>query len=423
MKRFLKGLTKSLLVRAIGAFATLGITSWLARSVGVEFLGLYTFAIVTTEGLILCSHFGVGPRIIKEFGRVHNHEGLATSCQNLSNKALLRSGPITFLAILGVLVLSGYNDTFSAYVWEMSALLIVMPIVARDALTSYFLNASGQVWQSLVTKNVGFGAVFVVLLAIFSLIWDEMKPSSIVCSYFIVRVLLSFSVDRLFVKDEIIALSRRIPVLRVSFPSFGDESQKWFFLAQSMEFLARNAVYVFLGFFGSFDEVGTMTVLMRICLPVEVLYLIIQKQSVSHISHLLGKGDRANIKTLFVRIGFLGLACSLIYGFVALTFATELLAFFNLSGVEDYSVYLRIILLGFMLNAVTSVSGPLLQMGGRERAKFIIGFCAFLLQIFFCSTYMLFETGLFGICLALTSGIMLKAILEFTLAMNFISKP
>lgn len=420
MKEFLKGLTKSLFVRALGAFSTIGVTSVLARVVGVKFLGMYTFSIMITEAVIMCSHFGVGPRIIKEFGKLQTGNTVQDDYYKLSRKALARSIPFTLIAIVGLLIVSHYSSSTHYYTWEMSVVLIAVPLVGRDILTSYYLNATGKVWQSLVARNVGYSVVFLTMISLAAIAWEDVNPWYIVVLYLFVRYFVSQSFRKLFTINRTAIGNFPMKSWKVNLSPFAHESQKWFFLSQMLNFFGRNSIFLFLGFLGSFDEVGVMIVLVRIGLPIEVLYTIVQKQSLTYISSFIANGDRIGIKRLLYRVGTLGLMFSLIYGFGVFVFFDELLGIFELSAGSDYSFIFSLILLAFTVNAITSVAAPVLQIGGLERHMFIIGLCTLFIQLILYITYLTFDTGLFGIGLVLIVGISFKALLEFFFAIKFI---
>lgn len=153
-----------------------------------------------------------------------------------------------------------------------------------------------------------------------------------------------------------------------------------------------------LGFTATPVDVGVFNILMKIATPIAFILIAFQRSSMPRIAKKYAEGDIQYLKKAFLKIGMLaGVLGSLFFLFV-LFFGQDILLVWN---IDEYQVYrsLIIVAFGFLINAATSIAGPILAMTGQEGIHSVINMVSVVLQI----TLSFVLTSNFGIIGAATS--------------------
>jgi O-antigen/teichoic acid export membrane protein len=153
-----------------------------------------------------------------------------------------------------------------------------------------------------------------------------------------------------------------------------------------------------LGFTCSPVDVGIFNILMKIATPIAFILIAFQRSSMPRIAKKYAEGDIEYLKEAFLKIGLLAGILGLCFFLIVLFFGQNILLVWN---IEEYEVYksLIILALGFLINAATSVAGPILAMTGQEDIHSNINVVSVGLQV----TLSLVLTIEFGIIGAATS--------------------
>ncbi|MBR88655.1 MAG: hypothetical protein CMK38_06905, partial [Porticoccaceae bacterium] len=281
-----------------------------------------------------------------------------------------------------------------------------------------------NVWQAVLSRNVFASGFFCLLLGICFLTLPEMQLINVAALFMVSRIAALLSSKLLSEKTLSI---RSLAFFRLGIPtikdlSFRNKSQAWFFAGQMTETLNRHIIYLLLGVFASIEEVGFITFITKVCLPIEIIYVVLQQQAVHMVSGYISKGNWHALGKLMILISGCGIGFSLVYVILLGLVFPDLLDLMKLKAYNVTFSHCLILLGANALNAATSVSGPILQLSGLERVKFYIGAGAVIIQMSLIFVSFQFSLGLTGTCLALGIGVSLRAIAEGIVAVNHLSK-
>ena len=111
-------------------------------------------------------------------------------------------------------------------------------------------------------------------------------------------------------------------------------------------------------------------------------------------------GDIEYLKQAFLKIGLFAGVLGLLFFLLVLIFGRDILLIWN---IEEYMVYrsLLILALGFLINAATSVAGPILAMTGQESIHSSINMISVFLQVAL-SLILTIKYGIIGAAITFT---------------------
>lgn len=164
-RQILKSGVGSALTKGFSLALSFAVSIVLARALGPEEFGLYSFVIALASILAVPPQFGLPALILRETGRAlakEDYGRLLGSWQWSGRIAVLASVFIAVLAVLAALLLGSMVPALrsSAYYWS----LLLIPFVTLGALRGAALVGLGKVVQGLLPELVLVPGLFVVFL-------------------------------------------------------------------------------------------------------------------------------------------------------------------------------------------------------------------------------------------------------------------
>jgi O-antigen/teichoic acid export membrane protein len=119
---------------------------------------------------------------------------------------------------------------------------------------------------------------------------------------------------------------------------------------------------------------------MKIATPIAFILIAFQRSSMPRIAKKYAEGDIQYLKKAFLKIGLLAGVLGLLFFLFVLFFGQDMLLIWN---IDEYQVYrsLIIVAFGFLINAATSIAGPILAMTGQEVIHSNINIVSIILQV------------------------------------------
>ncbi|MGB0294931.1 MAG: lipopolysaccharide biosynthesis protein [Flavobacteriaceae bacterium] len=413
--KFLVESLKTLFTRIIGFIAIFYSTAILTRTVSLAFLGLFSMVSSMIEIAVLFAHFGVGPLILKKIGGTNDRTVvknlyLTEFCGYWAKSILLT----IFIMLMSYPVIG--STSYESYYIEFLIMIASAVFTAVYVFHNYFLNAIGRVWQSTLSRNTLASVIFALTLLVYHSYVEITLSTFNIALIFIFSRLIAALTSQMYTNSLIgISFTHIVNNRKIQMEATGQE-QKWFFYSQVLDSLSNSGIFFTLSLLTTATNIGLITIILKIALPAQVIYTVLQKQAINQISRHIRLNDSRSLLSLFLKISFLGGIIAILYIIGIAFFLDELLFFFGLTENMISYTQVGLILFGYAIASVTSIAGPILQMSGMEKKKMIFGTLSLALQVIVIVIMGFFEFGITGICIGLMMGLVLKSSLEFVSA-------
>lgn len=385
-------------IQAANRVLTLALGIILARSLGAEGYGVYTYAFAIMSLLMVLAEAGVPTLLMREVAA-----SLGREDWGLLRGALIRGGQFVGLvaicvSIIGLIVLWWWADSLSEPVLYTTALmLLVLPGSALCKTIAHALRGLHHVVLGQAVNMLIRPLLVVLLVGIGFLLWPDLRQPQYAMAAQLIGVAVVLLVGILF-------LRRFLPAQgKTATPEY--RSREWlksalpFTLIGGAGIINNHADIIMLGWFTGSEDVGIYRVAVQGATLVAFSLQVVNAVVAPQFSRLFTQGEMVRLQRLVTR-------SSQVILLVALPIA---LAFILAGGVivtwvfgREYSAAyapLAILAVGQLLNASFGAVGSLLQMTGHQGVTARILWRTAILNIIL-NAIMIPLVGMFGAALS-----------------------
>ena len=260
-----------------------------------------------------------------------------------------------------------------------------------------------KVWQANLTEQTLTSALLLIFLLVINQFGFNLNLYSVVTCFVLARYLMYFIFSSYLSKGLKLNISfyKRGLENITKQPGFDSKASRRSFLLIALTSYSYNTINsLILGFTSNPVDVGIFNILMKIATPIAFILIAFQRSSMPRIAKKYADGDIEYLKQAFLKIGLFAGVLGLLFFLLVLIFGRDILLIWN---IEEYMVYrsLLILALGFLINAATSVAGPILAMTGQESIHSSINMISVFLQVAL-SLILTIKYGIIGAAITFT---------------------
>jgi len=356
----------SLLLKAGYIFLSFGTTVILARSMGAERYGVYSYIFALVSLIAIPTQFGLPTLVVRETAQAmaRKEYGLVRGVWSWSGKFVLVSTVVLIgIAVIGVFLFGSRFSTedVSIFYWGLA----LVALVALSNLRGAALRGLHHVFEGLLPEQLLFPGFFVLLVGAVSFFAKDALVPALAMILQVTAAALAFLIG-------MVLLWRLMPedVHNVK-PIY--KGRHWFFstlplaLIGGMRVINNRSSLVILGFFVSSADIGTYRTASQMALLVssglQAMTMVVAPQFARFYSNK-NMLQLQRVATYSARIVF-----ALTLPVVAVFFIWGKPIINLVFGVEFIQAYTPLIILsvGQLVNAAAGSVASLLNMTGNER--------------------------------------------------------
>ncbi len=353
-------------VHALNRVLALGSGIVLARALGAEGYGVYSYAFAIFTVLMIGAEAGMPMLLMREMaaGRVRQQWDILRGAFRRAVEIVL--GASALLALAGLLGLFVFGSELEgSRFYTTLFMLLILPIAATaktvaGAIRGLHRVAAAQSLEMLLQPAL----MLVTVLVIFALFPDLRAPQYAMLVQLVTVLILLFA--------SLSVLSRSLPaevhVANTQYPSpTWMRSAIPFTLIGGAGVINNQADIIMLGFFRPVDEVGIYRVTSQSAMLVGFLLQAAAAVAGPHFSTMYAQGQVARISQLLKKTALLVTLGSLPVVLLFIGFGADILGFVFGDAYRSGWTVLSILAVGFLINISFGPVGMLLQMIGQEK--------------------------------------------------------
>ena len=380
--QLLRGGIGSIAVKTAHAALAFTLAVVLARILGPEGYGIYSFALAVLMLSAIPAQVGIPHLVIRETAKAETNEdwGLMRGLWRWANWAVVAFSALALLIVGAVLLLPNLTDSPRASTVAIGIGLI--PLIALANVRAACLRGLRKVVQGQLPESVVRPAlllVFVFLAAHLVPHDNGFAPGHAMMAY-IAAAALAFIVGA-----YLLWRARPEPLRQAPTPAF--QTTDWakavipLAMITGLQLVNNYADLIILGIFWSDDDVGIYRVVSQTALLASFAFHLLGKVIQPHLAALYNKGDISRLQSLVsvsIRIVLLfGVAVSL--GF--LIFGEPILSYIFGEAYSAGFLALVILSIGKLLYSTMGIAWHVLNMSGHQMATFKVSIFASLSNI------------------------------------------
>lgn len=361
----------SIVIKALGVVFGLGLSIFLARTIGAEGLGIINLSNRIVSIMLFLGLFGMSKVIIKEVAIAHNKKDLE-HIGNVMHSAYWLNGLITISLSILLILASPWvaNSIFEEpkLTYPLIIAFVVMTPQVFSRIFSSGLIGFRKIWQSNLVDQALSICLTSVLVFVTWLFVQELTVNMVATCYAIGRVGVTLSVGLFWKK----IYKNNVPSKKI-FEKLLKIAKPLFLISIAGTVINKSDIII-LGFFSQAKDVGIYVVAARIALLTSVILQISNSALSPKIAALYAENNIKSLEEMIKRITkglfFIGL-------FVFLFFIFSGNWILSTWGEEFEEAYWILIILGFgqLVNLSTGAVGIILTMTGHEKTQRNISLC------------------------------------------------
>lgn len=363
--QLLKGATGTAGLKLVNMLLTFIVGMLLARNLGPENYGIYTFVLSVITLLGLPTKAGLPTLIVRETAKYQLQEEWSYLRGLLTLANIFVVGFSIFVAVVAAGIAwsvwgGEQNIKTSTFLWA----LLLLPLVAFGNIRGATLRGLRKVVQGQFSEQVVRPLVLIILVGSVVALERELTPQ-ITMQYNVVAALIAFIVGTAL-------LFRGIPpTVRRSESSF--ELSAWFrslvpLSLMSGMLIANGQIGILvLGFLSTANQVGVFKVGLSVVSFVIVFMQIIDKALAPHITQLSNSNKKSKLQGVLHIAAWTSLLTSLPIAGVLIVFGEELITVVFGADYTADGLMLSILCGGQIINAMTGSSSLMLSYAGYEK--------------------------------------------------------
>lgn len=362
----LRGGVGSLLLKASNALLAFAVAVILARTLGLEGYGTYSFALAVLMLAAIPAQVGVPQLIIRETAKAQATEkfGLMRGLWRWGNVAVAMFSSLALLVVGGIVLLTDIAD--SARITTLTVGLALIPLIALANVRGACLRGLRKVIQGQLPESI----IRPILLLLMVLVWGNMTATEpLTPQYAMGLYVIAAVVAFLF---GVWLLKRVCPKELSSNPTPEYLSTEWrksvgpLAFITSLQLVNNYADLIIIGYFRTDEEVGIYRAATQVGFLVlfglQAINQILQPYIASY--YYAGKIDKLK-KIVQKAVLFNFIAASSVL-FILVLFGEYALGFIFGRDFESGYIPLMILSMGFWLKSLSGPAAQLLKMTGHE---------------------------------------------------------
>ena len=378
----------------------------MARGLGVEGYGTYSFVLALVSLFALPAYAGLPALLVREVSSYHHSEtfgllnGLIKRAQQL---ALIMAIPI-MIGVLGLAVWKangGFNER-----WALMAMAaFIIPFLAMIQVRTAVIQGFDQVTKSQIPGLI-IQPSFFLLIGLVLFFSDSLNPVSALVSQMFTITIGLFFVSLIFQRQTI--SFKATPLI------YNDRAWKRSLLPFSaiagVSYLSVQLLIPLVGLLASDSEVAYFKVAFSIAMLVSAPLAIVETTIHPHVTQVFASGDKKKLFSMVSLAGIAALLFSLPLALIFIIFGQEILeTFYGLDYSEAY-LPLVIIVTGFVIVNLIGPSMLLLHATNYEKDALIVSTGGAILTLTLCVIWIP-EHGATGAAFAFTISKVTRALM------------
>jgi O-antigen/teichoic acid export membrane protein len=366
-------------VKLIGIPIGLATSVMMARGLGVEAYGTYTYVLSLVSLLALPAYAGLPALLVREVSKYHQSENLSL-LNGLTRRAHYLVLLLGLSIMTGLLVLAFWKASWSFDDrWTLMTLAAVMiPLTALTQVRTAILRGLNQVIQSYIPEMIVRPAFFLLIVSVLFLT-ESLNPASAL-SVQVAATFTSFLVASVILKRRKNTFHTRITY----------DEKRWkiallpFAAIAGVSYLNSQMMLPLIGILSSDAEVAIFKVSFAIALIIGTPLTIVESIIHPHITREYVKGDKSKIFKLVTRSGLAALLFSLPLFLLFIFFGQWILK--TMYGGDFSGAYLPLVTIatGFIIVNLVGPSMLLLHATNFEKDALVISTGGAILMVALC---------------------------------------
>jgi len=364
--QLLRGGAGSLLVKAGHALLAFAVAVVLARTLGPDGYGVYSFALAIIMLTAIPAQVGVPQLVVRETAKAQANEnwGLMRGLWRWGNWAVALFSALALAVVLGIL---WFMDGDGARVATLAVGIAVIPVIALAKVRGASLRGLRKVVQGQLPESIVRPALLLFLVLVWGawFVEDELTPQ-MAMGFYVVAAVLAFVIGAWL-------LQRSRPAELSEQPAPEYQSSAWrkavipLAMITGLQLINNYADLIILGVFRSDEEVGIYRAVFQVALLVIFGLQAMNQVLQPHFARLYEQGDMAKLQRLVTTSARAILALALPPVLIFIIFGADLLDWVFGDAFRAGGLALAILAAGQLVNAGMGSVGMLLNMTGHER--------------------------------------------------------
>lgn len=360
--------TYVVLIRGVGTVLAFIFSVILARSLGAEGYGLYSFALSVLMIISIPIQSGIPILAVREaaIAAVKNNDTEVTLFWSWSNRLIFSYSLIVVTSIC-IMVLMDWQWAYTQRFYVILMGLLSVPFIALILMQSAIVRGLGWIIKGIISDGLFRPLINIFLFVVLLLIVgsDHVSPAHAMFVYTVsaaITLLLSFLIIRASTKN-----------ISVSTNASGVVISRWraslstLTIVGGAQLLFGYIDTLMLGFFREDSEVGVYRVAVQFSVVVSFGLTVLNQLLHPYISKLYTNKDFDKLQKLIVSSSLAILGIAAVPALLLLIFGEYILDI--IYGVEYVAaaLALKVLVLGQLINAAIGSVGALLNMTGHEK--------------------------------------------------------
>ena len=393
-----------MLVKVLGAIMTIALSIYITRVIGKGAYGLISLGNQILNYSLLFILAGYNQITTREVSKIRENGTKVEFYASMLHRYIFSRSTLMML-FLFVAAYPLFNILFDSPSFVFPFIILALGLIPQTVsrIFSSVLLGMKKVWQANLTEQTLTSALLLIFLLVINQFGFNLNLYSVVTCFVLARYLMYFIFSYYLSKGLKLNISfyKRGLENITKQPGFDSKASRRSFLLIALTSYSYNTINsLILGFTSNPVDVGVFNILMKIATPIAFILIAFQRSSMPRIAKKYADGDIEYLKQAFLKIGLFAGVLGLLFFLLVLIFGRDILLIWN---IEEYMVYrsLLILALGFLINAATSVAGPILAMTGQESIHSSINMISVFLQVAL-SLILTIKYGIIGAAITFT---------------------
>ena len=393
-----------MIVKIAGAAMTIALSIYVTRVIGKGAYGLISLGNQILNYSLLFILAGYNQITTREISKIREDKSKVAFYASMLYRYIFSRSAMMML-ILFAAAYPLFHVLFDSPSFVLPFIILAIGLIPQTVsrVFSSVLLGMKKVWQANLTEQALTSSLLLAFLFFLNIMGFTLGIYTVVSCFVVARFVMYF-IFSIYLKKGLnlnVSLRNNRKDKITGQSGFDSKLSRRSFLIIALTSYAYNTINsLVLGFTCSPVDVGVFNILMKIATPIAFILIAFQRSSMPRIAKKFAEGDVEYLKQAFLKIGLLAGVLGFMFFLLVLLFGENILLIWN---IKEYEVYVSLIILafGFLINAATSVAGPILAMTGQEKIHSIINIVSVVLQVTL-SFILTIEYGIIGASISFT---------------------